>query len=464
MNKFKFLFIIIFFISCSQSPIFYDSTGKINLKKKILLLINESKLNTNIGIKAISLNKEEVLFELNSNSLFNPASNNKLYTGLSALSLLSSNYTFNTNVYYENNKLYLQGGGDPDLSLSSLDSLATIISEMDLEIEQLILDDTRMDSTTYGQGWMWDEGAWWYSAQISALSVNDNCVDFIVTPGLLGKPAKIKTIPKSNYFKIINNSITTNDTSNFIKFEINRDWKNNTNSFTVSGNILSISDKDTLFRNIHDPTRFTGQLFQQMLFKKGKKINSIKKGAVTQEAKLITFHKSKPLLPIIENLMVKSDNLTAELLIKTLGFEANKKEGNWKNGLEEVRKFINDSVGIDTANFSIQDGSGVSRYNYGSPSQYIDLLKWAYNNEDIRDQFINTLPNSTPEGVLNKRGLPNKVYAKTGSLSGVTTLSGYIFTNSGEIVVFSILMNGFKGDSLPYKKLQDKIVSALSTI
>ena len=201
-----------------------------------------------------------------------------------------------------------------------------------------------------------------------------------------------------------------------------------------------------------------------MLFKKGKKINSIKKGAVTQEAKLITFHKSKPLLPIIENLMVKSDNLTAELLIKTLGFEANKKEGNWKNGLEEVRKFINDSVGIDTANFSIQDGSGVSRYNYGSPSQYIDLLKWAYNNEDIRDQFINTLPNSTPEGVLNKRGLPNKVYAKTGSLSGVTTLSGYIFTNSGEIVVFSILMNGFKGDSLPYKKLQDKIVSALSTI
>ena len=464
MNKFKFLFIIIFFISCSQSPIFYDSTGKINLKKKILLLINESKLNTNIGIKAISLNKEEVLFELNSNSLFNPASNNKLYTGLSALSLLDSNYTFNTNLYYENNKLYLQGGGDPDLSLSSLDSLATIISKMDLKIEQLILDDTRMDSTKYGQGWMWDEGAWWYSAQISALSVNDNCVDFIVTPGLLGKPAKIKTIPKSNYFKIINNSITTNDTSNFIKFEINRDWKNNTNSFTVSGNILSISDKDTLFRNIHDPTRFTGQLFQQMLFKKGKKINSIKKGAVTQEAKLITFHKSKPLLPIIENLMVKSDNLTAELLIKTLGFEANKKEGNWKNGLEEVRKFINDSVGIDTANFSIQDGSGVSRYNYGSPSQYIDLLKWAYNNEDIRDQFINTLPNSTPEGVLNKRGLPNKVYAKTGSLSGVTTLSGYIFTNSGEIVVFSILMNGFKGDSLPYKKLQDKIVSALSTI
>ena len=464
MNKSKYILILIFFISCSHSPIIYNSIGKINLKKKILLIINESKINTNIGIKAISLTSDETLFELNSNSLFNPASNNKLYTGLSALSLLDSNYTFNTNVYYENNKLYLQGGGDPDLSLSSLDSLATIISKMDLKIEQLILDDTRMDSTTYGQGWMWDEGAWWYSAQISALSVNDNCVDFIVTPGLLGKPATIKTIPQSNYFKIINNSRTTNDTSNLIKFQINRDWKNNTNSFTVSGNILSISDKDTLFRNIHDPTQFTGQLFKQMLFKKGKKINSIKKGTVTQEAKLITFHKSKPLLPIIENLMVKSDNLTAELLIKTIGFEANKKEGNWKNGLKEVRKFINDSVGIDTANFSIQDGSGVSRYNYGSPSQYIDLLKWAYDNEAIRDQFINTLPNSTPEGVLNKRDLPNKVYAKTGSLSGVTTFSGYIFTNNGEIVVFSILMNGFKGNSLPYKKLQDKIVSALSTI
>ena len=464
MNKNKYIFILTFFISCSQSPVIYNSLGKINLKKKILSIINESKINTNIGIKAISLGSGETLFELNSNSLFNPASNNKLYTGLSALSLLDSNYTFNTNIYYENNKLYLKGGGDPDLSLRSLDSLATVISKMDLKIEELILDDTRMDSTTYGQGWMWDEGAWWYSAQISALSVNDNCVDFIVTPGLLGKPARIKTIPQSNYFKLINNSITTNDTSNFIKFEINRDWENNTNSFTVSGNILNISDNDTLFRNIHDPTLFTGHLFQQMLFEKGKKIDSINKGSVTENAKLITFHKSKPLLPIIENLMVKSDNLTAELLIKTIGFESNKKEGNWKNGLEEVRTFIHDSVGIDTTNFSIQDGSGVSRYNYGSPSQYIDLLKWAYNNKAIRDQFISTLPNSTPKGVLNKRSLPKKVYAKTGSLSGVTTFSGYIFTNSGEIVAFSILMNGFKGDSLPYKNLQDKIVSVLSMI
>ncbi|MBT3738103.1 MAG: D-alanyl-D-alanine carboxypeptidase/D-alanyl-D-alanine-endopeptidase [Candidatus Marinimicrobia bacterium] len=464
MNKLKYTSIIVFFISCTQSPIIYTSVGKLSLKKKISSIINESKINTNIGIKAISLTSGKTLFDLNSNSLFNPASNNKLYTGLSALSLLDSNYTFNTNLYYDDNKLYLQGGGDPDLSLRSLDSLATIISKMDLEIEQLILDDTRMDSTTYGQGWMWDEGAWWYSAQVSALSVNDNCVDFIISPGLLGKPAKIKTIPQSNYFKIINNSITTNDISNFMKFEINRDWKNNTNSFTVSGNILSISDNDTLFRNIHDPTQFTGHLFQQMLFEKGKKINSINKGPVTENAKLITSHKSKKLIPIIENLMVKSDNLTAELLIKTIGFEANKKEGNWKNGLEEVRKFINDSVGIDTATFSIQDGSGVSRYNYGSPSQYIDLLKWVYNNKAIRDQFINTLPNSTPKGVLNKRSLPNKVYAKTGSLSGVTTFSGYIFTNSGEIVAFSILMNGFKGDSLPYKNLQDKIVSALSMI
>ena len=161
MSKNKYIFILTFFISCSQSPVIYNSLGKINLKKKILSIINESKINTNIGIKAISLGSGETLFELNSNSLFNPASNNKLYTGLSALSLLDSNYTFYTNIYYENNKLYLKGGGDPDLSLRSLDSLATIISKMDLKIEELILDDTRMDSTTYGQGWMWDEGAWW---------------------------------------------------------------------------------------------------------------------------------------------------------------------------------------------------------------------------------------------------------------------------------------------------------------
>ena len=116
MNKLKYTSIIVFFISCTQSPIIYTSVGKLSLKKKISSIINESKINTNIGIKAISLTSGKTLFDLNSNSLFNPASNNKLYTGLSALSLLDSNYTFNTNLYYDDNKLYLQGGGDPDLS------------------------------------------------------------------------------------------------------------------------------------------------------------------------------------------------------------------------------------------------------------------------------------------------------------------------------------------------------------
>ena len=79
-----------------------------------------------------------------------------------------------------------------------------------------------------------------------------------------------------------------------------------------------------------------------------------------------------------------------------------------------------------------------------------------------KNNFINTLPRGGEEGTLKERDLPSNAYMKTGSLSGVSTLSGYIINNRSEPIVFSILMNGFEGSSEPYNKLQDQIVRALS--
>ena len=83
-----------------------------------------------------------------------------------------------------------------------------------------------MDSTHYGNGWMWDEGSWWYAAPVNALSLNDNCIDFIITPGKLGKPANVKTYPETNYISYLNNSKTVRQTNNIKKISIIRDWKN----------------------------------------------------------------------------------------------------------------------------------------------------------------------------------------------------------------------------------------------
>ena len=458
--RFTWSFILLL-IGCTQTPSIYLGKGTPSIERKINEIINESHLSTNLGIKAVSLRSGQILVDLNSNSQFNPASNNKIFTAIGALALLDTGYTFQTEIRHENDKLYLIGGGDPDLSLESLDSLARIVSNLPLSVKQLILDDTRHDSLTYGEGWMWDEGAWWYSAHISALSVNDNCVNFIIDPGILGKPAQVRTNPQSSYYSVQNKSITVNDTTGFKQLIIDRDWQNDTNHFTISGHIMDTTSTDTIFRNIEEPTRFVGHLFREMIAKKGIEIQTIRKGKTPASAQLITAHTSRTLPHTVKNLMVESDNLTAELLIKTIGFKSDGFQGNWKNGLIQIRTFLHDSVGMDTTTFSIKDGSGVSRYNYTSPDHFIQLLTWAYDHPKIRDQLLFTLPRGGLNGTLKDRGFPETVFAKTGSLSGVSNISGYII-NDSDVIVFSILMNGFTGSAGPYRSLQDKIINKLS--
>ena len=463
MNKVSMLMLMIFYAGCF-TPKLYTINGRLNEKRSISKIIDKSNLNTNIGIKAISLKTGKILFDLNSGSLFNPASNNKLYTAIAALALLDTGYTFKTSVFLEGNTVYLVGGGDPDLKISTLDSLASIISKKIPSANELILDDTITDSLVYGPGWMWDEGDEWYSAEISALSVNDNCIDFIISPSSTGSLINVEIYPKSNFYNVKNEGTTVSDTSEYEKLKISRDWQNNKNSFHIYGTILDTTSIDTLTRNISNPTLFTGNLFKELLLENGLRINKSNKGSNPSTSKLIATHHSKPLIVSLENLMVESDNLTAELLVKIIGHETTKKQGSWQNGLLAMRTFFNDDVGIDTTTFSISDGSGVSRYNYSSASHLTDLLLWAYGEPDIKDSLLKILSTTNEGATLKDRNLPKGVYAKTGSLSGVTTFSGYILNDPSDPIAFSILMNGFKGSSSAFRALQDEIVTYLSKV
>jgi len=159
------LFLFIGF-SCAPSTILFDNPGIPVLKKEINTLIAKSNLDVNMSIKMSSLNSGKTLYALNSHNRLMPASNNKLYTSAAALAQLGSDYTFETSVFQENNNLYLVGGGDPDFSLDQLDSLAQTISIAIKFVDTLFVDESLMDTIHYGNGWMWDEGPWWYSSHI----------------------------------------------------------------------------------------------------------------------------------------------------------------------------------------------------------------------------------------------------------------------------------------------------------
>jgi len=456
---------VFIFSACTQAPHIYRSSGNYSIAGKINNAIAESGLSTNMGIMVKSLKTGKTLYEMNASSLFNPASNLKFIPAIATLSLIDTGFKFKTEVYQNQKNIYLVGSGDPDLSLSSLDSLASIVSGVSADIDTLFLDATRFDSISWGPGWMWDEGPWWYAAPIGALSLNDNCVDFFIEPGLPGEAALISYSPKTAYIEIKNSTSTVMDTNNFIEFNLDRDWKNRNNQFTASGNVLTTAAPDTIFRNIEDPTHFTGTVFREMLKSKGTKIKAIALKEKPSEGKLIAEHDSEPLIVILKNLMMKSDNLTAEILVKNIGSRSTSgKQGSWTLGLTAIKEFLYDQVSIDTTTLNLADGSGVSRYNYLSPQHFIDLLTWAYNNEKIRDDLLSTLPVSGDNEYLRGTAAENqgsKILFKTGGLAGVKTLSGYIFTKGGEPLAFSILMNGFTGYSGPYRNLQDDITQIL---
>ena len=456
------LILFILLVSCSPHPRLFSNNGSLILKKKINKLIVESDLGATMGISVVSLKTGKPIYELNSEKLLMPASNNKLFTCAAALDFLGKDFFFFTNVLTQNDNAILQGGGDPDLSIKDLDSLAYVVSKKIDIIDTLFLDDTFLDSVYFGNGWMWDEGPWWYAAPVSALSVNDNCIDFYVQPGKEGQNAIINYFPNTRYISLQNHSSTVRNDINLKKLKIDRDWSAKKNDFTVTGEIFYKKKLDTLRRNIHDPTMFTGVLFKEMLENYGLKINYILKKKLIRNVDTLATHKSLPLINSASNLMNESDNLTAELFVKTIG-RHNITQGNWKSGLDSVKSLLASSALIDTSQMRIADGSGVSRYNLTSARQLTSFLVWVYKSQ-YRNDFISTLPgggkrNGTLERRLKKEG--KYVKAKTGGLSGVSNLSGYVFSPRYGPVAFSLLMSGYRGSSLPYRNLQDAIIKQL---
>ena len=206
---------------------------------------------------------------------------------------------------------------------------------------------------------------------------------------------------------------------------------------------------------------------QDIFSKKCLKKRSIYKQPLRKEishfrSSKIASHKSSSLQPIVENLMVESDNLTAELLVKTIGNQTTGLQGNWKNGLHAMRLFLKDEVGMDTTGFSISDGSGVSRYNYSSASHFIELLSWIYNTSNIRDIYLRTLSYTGENGTLLDRNLPDGIYAKQAHYLEYQHFLVILFIHR-KINRFSILMNGYKGSSFSFRAVQDRIVSQIAS-
>lgn len=443
--------------------------------------------SANWGVVIQSLSNGEYFYKRNEDKLFMPASNLKLFTTATALNTLGKDYRFKTEIYRRGEMdgsvlkgdLIIRGFGDPSISgrfyndeiTKVFSNWADSLQELGIdEIRgQIIGDDNAFDEVGLGEGWAWDTESEWYAAPSGALSLNDNCVEIFIKPGQVGQRAVIEYLPFNKYTTIINKVITApKDSASSGSITVHRE--RGTNIISVVGIITEASKPQKFFASVNNPTQFFVVVLKDVLQKKGIQVrgfgidvDDLSESLDYSQMKLLFKHYSPPLYSLIRIINKDSQNLFAEQLLKVMGYEK-ERFGSARNGLRVVSKYL-ETIGNNTDNFNMVDGSGLSRLNLVSPKQIVNLLSFMQRSESF-DYFYSSLPVAGVDGTLANRLQKTKaegnVRGKTGYLDGVRSLSGYLFTGDKELVAFSMIVNNFTAPMKLAENLQDLVCIRLS--
>lgn len=423
----------------------------------------------NVGVKIVSLTNNRELYSLNERMLFNPASNQKLYTSAAALSLLGTDATFPTVVTADTarKRIIITGGGDPILSTADLDSIAKMCAaglpagtSWDIGVNVRLF-----DSLYWGAGWTWDEEPSDYGMFLSPLMLNLNTVTVKVTPSPIPGTAPIVSVdPPSAYTPVVNTALTTTD-SITRPVRVTRNWMERSNTILVTGMVGPKDRTRVDVLSVWKPELYAGTVFGELLQKHGVATTGrvLLDSTVTTATPLFTFeHRIDTVLTFMNKV---SDNLTAETMLKVLAARTFGVPGSAENGARVVNQFLA-TAGIDTNLIAIADGSGLSRYDLTTPAATIRLLQKMYADTVHFPLYYHTLPIAGVDGTIGRRMrgtlAAGNLHAKTGTLSGVTALSGYVKTLEGEWLAFSIMMQNYAGSSRDYRAVQDAIGAVLA--
>lgn len=464
---------IILFVSfgviCAQS-----SYSKINYS--LDSLFNDEIFKTCIvSVDAYNLTSEKPIYAKNEKLLLRPASNQKVLTSAAALWFLGSDYTFKTKLYYTgsinkntlNGDIYFVGGFDPDFTLSDLTTMVSKIKELGItKINGNIYADVSAgDSLFWGAGWMWDDDPGSDFPALTPLVINDNCVNVLYKPNNLGEKPIVEIIPNTKYVTLTNNAVTDIVDE---KFDVTRNWIFRTNEIIVKGK-LSINQKpDSIMVNVFDGNAYFMTLVLEEMAKQGININNKFSYKTLPDDAITIYVLERRFGDVINNLNKNSDNLSAEMTLRALALEFFGKPATAQNGTKMIDSLVT-LAGFNSNNYRFADASGVSYYNLVSAEVLNGVVKFIYqNNATAFRTLYNSLPIGGVDGTLKNRmktGICfNNVHAKTGTLSGISTLTGYLTAKNGALISFSIMTQNFVGSSRALRQYQDKICEILSNL
>jgi D-alanyl-D-alanine carboxypeptidase/D-alanyl-D-alanine-endopeptidase (penicillin-binding protein 4) len=423
-----------------------------------------------VGVRVESLSTGEVLYGRNSDRHVMPASNMKLVTLSVAAERLGWDFRYETRLESAGRisdgtlegDLIVVGSGDPSIGTADrtasplFDGWVLALREAGIHLVdgRLIGDDNAFDDEGRGGGWSWDYLTAAYAAPSGALSYNENVAVLRAQPGPAdGAPARVTITPPGHGLDL-EATVTTAPAGSRGTLSASRAL--GSRRLVARGRVPL--DEDELVRTtaVDNPTLFFVDSLQDTLASHGLRVrdgawdvDAIDAPIVPGERRVIARHVSPPLSVLAGYLMKTSQNFYAETLLKTIGLAASG-AGSESAGRQAVRETLA-SWGIPGDSVVVYDGSGLSRYDYVTADAIVAILKRMWTNDAHRGPFVATLPVAGYDGTLASRmrdtDLARHVQAKTGTIANVRALSGYLDTESGEKLVFSIIANHFTASS-----------------
>lgn len=457
ITKFK-LFIIIGIFLAAIFSLNFLTKAESPLADSLDKIINEDRLNKTavVSVCIRDVKTSQIIYERDASLLLHPASTLKAFTTPVILKQLGVENRVKTSLYKYKNDFYLKLSGDPLLTEEKLIKLFKKIKfvNTDRKFNSLIIDNTSIDDIPWGTGWMWDDSDNFHMPKYNAYNLNNNLVNVRVIPGKTGSQPIILLEP---YFpvKIINTAITSH--KNSLKIE-KRPWID-PETIYISG---EVSSPITKLLPVGKPEDFFIYRLKQVFKKNNIEFNGTVKKAKTPSKAVLLEEISHSVIEEISYINNKSNNLAAETLFKLAGSEYSGKTGTTSRGIETFESFYSE-IGLDTSKMSIVDGSGVSHNNLIRADWMSLALSKLYKQPNFKD-YLETLPVPGVKNALAGRfnDLSGNLWAKTGTLAGISGITGYLKTDSGNFYSFAILIQNYKGSSAYAKKLENKIIKMLN--
>lgn len=475
------------------------------LQSKIRLSLARPQLRRGtVGIKVVSLSTGKVIFEENAEKYLMPASNMKSYTVATAMERLSPNFRIVTSVYAGSmpdaggvvkGDLTIYGRGDISMALAFtrpdgtaqnatnadylrvLEPLADkIVAAGVKRIEgNLVGDESYFNDNAIPPSWEWDDLQWYYGAEVSALSVLDNAVDLSVKPGSLNSPCAVQILPTNTLFTIVNRCVT-NGAGNRRELQVTK--KLDRNILEITGT-MPVGDRGfTGSVTVSRPAQLFIEMLRQLLQQKGVTVTGANRVVGVKEKGMLAAAstvspveiakiESPPFSLITARTMKPSQNMYTETILRILGEQVGDKSDSKTTsdarGIGVVKNFLG-QIGVPADAVVQWDGSGLSRHNLVTAASNVQLYSYMARSPNYM-AWRDSLTIGGVDGTLRNRfagtAAANNARGKTGTIDQVSALTGYVTTATGEILVFSIIVNGVNPGSVRTTTI-DEIVVALA--